>query len=380
MKPHPEDDGMRVWLDGTEVQALIDKMRERGRASTQSTATMHGIAGRLSLHSGLRRDEAAKVRPVDVQESHGRHHLRVWEDYAKLDAYRETPVPADLAYQIEAVAEASDRDRTRQAVLEDLGWTIHRIWSPDWASNKQRELEEIESKVDDLVMGTVSTDGGASSVEIEEVIAEPLPESQRGGLEAAVSQWEEPQIATSLDKDFEDVSWKQRAAALSAVVEDYGPIEQEQLFKTVISRWHIQRLGNKIRSELNSTNNTLVKRERLHRRDGFVWPEEKPPEVPIRTNSGDASRSIDEIPLEEIAKAAHIILEAGTEMTKHDLILEVVRLFGYQRRGERITARVGEAVEVVVDVGGATKQTTDDEEEIQYVEMDIDAQLLEQIY
>lgn len=275
---------------------------------------------------------------------------------------------------------ARDRDRTRQAVLEDLGWTIHRIWSPDWASNKQRELEEIESKVDDLVSGTVSTDGGASSVEIEEVIAEPLPESQRGGLEAAVSQWEEPQIATSLDKDFEDVSWKQRAAALSAVVEDYGPIEQEQLFKTVISRWHIQRLGKKIRSELNSTTNTLVNRGRLNRRDGFVWPEEKPSEVPIRTNSGDASRSIDEIPLEEIAKAAHIILEAGSEMTKHDLILEVVRLFGYQRRGERITARVGEAVEVVVDMGGATKQTTDDDEVLRYVEIDIDARLLEQIY
>jgi very-short-patch-repair endonuclease len=275
---------------------------------------------------------------------------------------------------------ARDRDRTRQAVLEDLGWTIHRIWSPDWASNKQREIEEIQSKVDKLVSGAVSTDGGASSVEIEEVIAEPLPESQRGGLEAAVSQWEDPQIATSLNKDFEEISLQKRAAAISAVVEEYGPIEQEQLFKTVISRWHIQRLGKKIRSGLNSTTGTLASRGLLHQRDGFIWPEEEPAEVPIRTNAEDVSRSIDEIPLEEIAKAAHIILEAGSEMTKHDLILEVVRLFGYQRRGERITARVGEAVEIVVDMGGATKQTVDDGEVLRYVETDIDDHLLNRIY
>lgn len=27
---------------------------------------------------------------------------------------------------------ARDRDRLRQQVLENLGWTIHRIWSRDW--------------------------------------------------------------------------------------------------------------------------------------------------------------------------------------------------------------------------------------------------------
>jgi len=27
---------------------------------------------------------------------------------------------------------ARDRDRLRQEVLERMGWTIYRIWSPDW--------------------------------------------------------------------------------------------------------------------------------------------------------------------------------------------------------------------------------------------------------
>lgn len=38
---------------------------------------------------------------------------------------------------------ARDRDKTRQEVLEDLGWEIHRIWSTDWFQHTQRELKRL---------------------------------------------------------------------------------------------------------------------------------------------------------------------------------------------------------------------------------------------
>ena len=40
-------------------------------------------------------------------------------------------------------ATARDRDRLRQNVLEGLGWTIHRIWSTDWAKSPERQVEEV---------------------------------------------------------------------------------------------------------------------------------------------------------------------------------------------------------------------------------------------
>ena len=46
---------------------------------------------------------------------------------------------------------ARDRNRTRQLILEDLGWTIHRIWSPDWASNREQELAKINDKVEEIL-------------------------------------------------------------------------------------------------------------------------------------------------------------------------------------------------------------------------------------
>ncbi len=36
-----------------------------------------------------------------------------------------------------------DRDRLRQEILENLGWTIRRIWSTDWFKNPQSQLEPI---------------------------------------------------------------------------------------------------------------------------------------------------------------------------------------------------------------------------------------------
>ena len=43
---------------------------------------------------------------------------------------------------------ARDRDRLRQFVLEGLGWTLHRVWSTDWWSNPERELEKMEKALD----------------------------------------------------------------------------------------------------------------------------------------------------------------------------------------------------------------------------------------
>jgi very-short-patch-repair endonuclease len=36
------------------------------------------------------------------------------------------------------------RDRLRQRVLEDLGWTFCRIWSTDWFNDRERELQRVE--------------------------------------------------------------------------------------------------------------------------------------------------------------------------------------------------------------------------------------------
>ena len=42
---------------------------------------------------------------------------------------------------------ARDRDKLRDAVLRNLGWQIHRVWSTDWWENSERELARIETAI-----------------------------------------------------------------------------------------------------------------------------------------------------------------------------------------------------------------------------------------
>lgn len=44
---------------------------------------------------------------------------------------------------------AKERDKVRQSVLEGLGWTLFRIWSPDWWLDRRKATEEIHTLLQD---------------------------------------------------------------------------------------------------------------------------------------------------------------------------------------------------------------------------------------
>jgi len=273
---------------------------------------------------------------------------------------------------------ARDRDRTRQAVLEDLGWTIHRIWSPDWASNKQREIEKIESKVEDIISGSTVTDGGLSRVEVDEVKVDAIPDDERNGIQEYITEWEEPSVRPSRDKSFDDVSNRKIGRVLLNVVNESGPEKRERVFRAVISRWQISRLGKNIRRSIGGIVSSLSQKNSVHLDDGFIWPGERPSTIDVRTNTDTARRSADEIPLEELARAGHLVLEAGTYMTREDLVLEVARLYNYQRTGSNIKNRINAAIDVLVGEGCARLDESNDR--IEFVDANVDQQLLNRIY
>lgn len=49
-----------------------------------------------------------------------------------------------------ACATVRDRDKLRQFVLEGLGWTILRVWSTDWWTNKNGAIDDLDSKLKKL--------------------------------------------------------------------------------------------------------------------------------------------------------------------------------------------------------------------------------------
>nr|WP_251922682.1 DUF3320 domain-containing protein [Salinibacter ruber] len=55
------------------------------------------------------------------------------------------------------------RDRTRQAVLENLGWTIHRIWSTDWFRNPGEQLGKTVQAIERASLKAEASAGQSST-------------------------------------------------------------------------------------------------------------------------------------------------------------------------------------------------------------------------
>ena len=48
-------------------------------------------------------------------------------------------------------AVARDRDKTRQLVLENLGWNILRVWSPDWWYDAPSAAATLDVQLSELL-------------------------------------------------------------------------------------------------------------------------------------------------------------------------------------------------------------------------------------
>jgi hypothetical protein len=66
---------------------------------------------------------------------------------------------------------ARDRDRLREAVLKDLGWNIHRIWSTDWFKDPAREIERLQRRVKAILENEALV--AAADLEFDDVGSEP---------------------------------------------------------------------------------------------------------------------------------------------------------------------------------------------------------------
>lgn len=179
---YEERDGKKVWLEQTELSALVE----------DTTKPQQKLAVMLGGRAGLRRKELASVTPADFVETHGGFRVRVWNDYAKREKYREVPIGQEiytlvdtLSYDLEPdesvvgchpstvyewVRRAAER---RQAATNDRGWSfldvhdLRRTWGTylvgqgvipglvmqwggweDWPTFRDNYLGEMSPEVD----------------------------------------------------------------------------------------------------------------------------------------------------------------------------------------------------------------------------------------
>ena len=231
---------------------------------------------------------------------------------------------------------ARERDRLRQTVLEDMGWTIYRIWSTDWIKNQQSEKEKLINAIEAALAGIGSKEVLESSleeidspeistIEIEEAIEGNNDNSSGYGF----SEYESIKYSKFWDGDVSET--------IKKTIEDQQPIHFEALCRILAPIWGNQKATNVIRREVNYYFqwhlNDIVKVDG----DFVSLVGFNDLKVRVPKSSYDI-RPIEYISEDELALALTTIVKHSFGITHDDLITETARVYGFKRTGGKISS------------------------------------------
>ena len=264
-----------------------------------------------------------------------------------------------------SAATARERDRLREQVLSNLGWTLHRIWSTDWFRAHPREVARLKQAVDAAIAAPekhqrsipvrLASNSAQGEMDVECMDPQALAESL--GTADFQEQLTEPYIPyspTAQRSDFYESPHRVRAVAIE-VVNAEGPIHIDDLVRTVGSAWGFERAGNRIRGMVEIDVRNAVAAGQLRVQGDFVWAAGMTTS-PVRHNvAGGPSRTANSIAPEEVAEAAALVLQHQLKLSEGDLIVATARVLGFDHCGSKVRARVAEGVMLLVDSGRAMR-------------------------
>ncbi len=226
---------------------------------------------------------------------------------------------------------ARERDRLRQIVLEQKGWTFHRIWSTDWFYNRDAELERLLAAIDRARASRdnpVRTVAPSNRVEVER--SEHVEESR-------VTPYEEAAFAIPAAKavDLTEASQATLLDCVTRIVEIEGPVHFLEVCRRLSRLWGYKRMGSRIKDSLRLAVGECLRTGRIVAADGrdsgFVDRVGRHGDPPVRDRSeveSDSLRRLEMLPPNEIQAAIMVAVERNIGIGPGDCAREATRMLG----------------------------------------------------
>ena len=253
---------------------------------------------------------------------------------------------------------ARDRDRLREQVLRQLGWRIHRIWSPDWVARRDSEVRRLKDALEEAC--ELQSKRPASETAVSEARQEPLlprievKQVQFGGaerigvpykvhtLKAVFNSYVRIPISkypySSVRRNefhFQENRILQ-SRLLEELVREEGPIHFNYAVQRLANSWGLRRTGPRVATAVREALNLLIKDHRLVVKGDFLWPNglvEAAVRVPV-PSVPESVRSVEYIPPEEIENAMKLIAQYALSISFESLVVETGRVFGFTQMNE----------------------------------------------
>jgi len=251
---------------------------------------------------------------------------------------------------------ARDRDRLRQAVLEDHGWTIHRIWSADWFQRPKAELERLvqaieQSKIAALA-GADTAQTSARAVPVEVITIERATVTEIGlqpvSFENTTPVYEECAPTADFKYELHETPIGILVNLVKQVVELEGPVHRDEVVTRIRTAWGLQQAGSRIRAHVGGAIDVAVNGGHIYRSGEFLtWPGV---ETRLRDRSGVTSaglRRIEMIPPTEIDEGLVSVIESSFGATVDEAVNAIARGFGFKSTSSQLREVIISRIELL---------------------------------
>jgi very-short-patch-repair endonuclease/uncharacterized protein (DUF1778 family) len=260
-------------------------------------------------------------------------------------------------------ATARDRDRLRQAVLEGLGWQIHRVWSTDWFHRPATVLEALLARLNQLKDQTrqtpsasppqSATDSGdetipdhqSPSVDGKQVRPAPAP-SSNGELPSGVVLYRHYRDAAPRGgvEDLLQLPIEELSEIVKGLVEIEGPIHREEMMRAAAEMYQ-GRVSTRLRDMLDRAVDQVIESGSVSIREPYLWPASAR-QIRIRHRGEPCPVTKAElIPPEEIEAAVRLVLRQQFGLKSEAAVESTARLMGYSRTGTKLKTAIEAAIQ-----------------------------------
>jgi hypothetical protein len=255
---------------------------------------------------------------------------------------------------------ARDRDRLRAQVLKQLGWRIHRIWSPTWVTRRDSEIRRISAALHEAHKFQPEAEATSASPDEEEQNADLAQEVDVQRVHfAGIEKIGVPYRVHALKAEFASTDFFRRHGGVQAnefhfpenrqlqsrlleeLINEEGPVHFDYAVKRLVAAWGVGRRGPRVVKAVREALNSLILNQKVTVKGSFLWPPELH-DVPTRVPDPEvpeSKRDPEHIPPEEIENAMKQIAQYALGISAESLVAETAKVFGFNQTGEKSRKR-----------------------------------------
>ncbi len=258
---------------------------------------------------------------------------------------------------------ARDRDRLREQVLRQLGWRIHRIWSPAWVARRDSEIRRLKETLEQASIQQIEKDS-------QKILTQTIDvqKNQYGGIDKIGVPYKVHSLKATYSPYIKvatarvTVDSKQRnefhfpenrenqTKLLSELIVNEGPVHFNYAVERLAATWGIKKTTQKITHAVKEALNNLIREQKVTIKGAFMWPaglKETPIRVPMQ-GVPESKRKPQYLAPEEVEAAMKMVAQYALGISADSLISETAKVFGINHLGDEAKAVFSEVLKRLI--------------------------------